>query len=177
MMTFRPGSFRLRVMVWALLGVCSALVLGGCNTAVTDQDIKDIPLVTLRKMLEDKKPGRWALIDARSPSDFAREHLPDAQNRPLDTFSGRKGDIDPALAMNATIVVYGDDPGSATAKGVVKRMLTSGYEEVYMYMGGLEEWRRSGLATVKGKVEPEAPAAAPAKPSTGGRSLRPATKP
>lgn len=125
----------------------SSLLAGGCETHITDSDIQPINLTTLRKVMEDRSENKWVLLDARSTAEFEAERLPGAVHRPLDTFTGRKGDIDPAIAKFALITVYGNNPGSAPAKAVAKRMLASGYEEVYMYFGGLEEWRRSGLAT------------------------------
>lgn len=136
----------LRAVAAGVLGVVG-LLAGGCAVNVTDADIQPITLAGLRKVMEDPKPDQWTLLDARGPAEFAQERIPGAVNRPLDTFSGRQGDVDPTLTRYALIAVYGNNPGSAPAKAVVKRLLASGYGEVYFYSGGLEEWRRSGLNT------------------------------
>ncbi len=133
--------------VAASLVVAVAGFAGGCAKNITDADITAISLTGLRKSMDTPKAGTVLLIDARGPAEFQREHIPGAVNRPLDTFTGKSGDVDTNLSRYGLIAVYGNNPGSAPAKAVVKRMLASGYGDVYFYAGGLEEWRRSGLPT------------------------------
>lgn len=137
-----PTVFAVAFWSMAVMAVGS---LGGCNDHITDNDITDLPLAQIRKLTESGKPNQVVLIDARSPREFAQGHLPDARNMTLDQFTGRRGDLDPALERFEYQVVYGNDPGSAVAKGVAKRMMIQGYKDVYMFMGGLSEWRRAGL--------------------------------
>jgi len=126
-------------------------LFGGCDGHTTDNDIIDTPIAELRKQVETSKPGQVLLIDARSPHEYAAGHIPDARNMPLDTFSGKPADRDPGIEAFEYKVVYGNDPGSAVAKGVTKRMLIQGYSGVTMFMGGLNEWRRAGM-DVKGEA-------------------------
>ncbi len=140
------GSRR-RVIPGLFLGV--ALALGGCQRTISDGDIEPISLTELRQQLDAKK-GEVAIVDARSAQSFTAERIPGARNLQITGVSGKEDAIDPVLASHGLIAVYGDDPGSAPARALVKRMLSSGYTTVKMYMGGLSEWKRAQLPTDKG---------------------------
>jgi rhodanese-related sulfurtransferase len=172
-----PSCFgRLLALSALVLSVGAAGLAGGCEVKVTDADIEPITLPALRKVMEDERPDRWVLVDSRSAAEHERGRIPGSINRPLATVSGRKADIDPALGRYSTIVVYGNNPGSAPAKAVTKRLLASGYSGVFMYFGGLEEWRRTGLP-VEGTGEvPAATPATPATPPTPAPTAPPSTK-
>ncbi len=124
--------------------VAAAALMGGCKAEITDADIKDISITKVKSLVDDPKSG-VVLIDARAPQDFSAGHIPGAKNLPMNSFTGREGDLDPAIASGKAIVVYGDNPGSSIARGTTKRMLASGYEGVFFFSGGLSEWKRSGF--------------------------------
>lgn len=128
------------------------MLLGGCTPKITQESIIDMPLKDVRSHLADqagqKDPSIILLIDARSAKAFAAEHIPDARNLTLADFPDRldkQGDLDPRIDRFDYKVVYGEDRGSIVAQALVKRMLGRGYEDVYMFMGGLEEWKKAGL--------------------------------
>ncbi|MFN0010272.1 MAG: rhodanese-like domain-containing protein [Phycisphaerales bacterium] len=120
-----------------------ATLVGGCGSEITDADIVDISITKVKSLVDDPKGG-LVLIDARAPQDFATGHIPGARNMPLSSFTGRPGDLDPSIANGKTIVVYGENPGSPVARGTTKRMLASGYEDVFFFGGGISEWKRGG---------------------------------
>ncbi|MGD9688196.1 MAG: rhodanese-like domain-containing protein [Phycisphaerales bacterium] len=137
-------------IVAGLIG--AVLSLGGCTPKITQESIKDFPLKEIRKQLDaqkqQKEPSLIVLIDARSPRAFAEGHIPDARNLTLADFpdrTDRRSDLDRRITRYDYKVVYGDDPGSIAAQALVKRMLGLGYEDVYMFRGGLLEWRSAGL--------------------------------
>lgn len=136
-----------RVIPGLFLGL--ALALGGCQRTISDGDIEPISLTELRQQL-DASRNEVALVDARSAKSFAAERIPGARNLQITSVSGKDDALDPELASYGLIAVYGDDPGSAPARALVKRMLSSGYTTVKMYMGGLSEWKRAKLPTEKG---------------------------
>ncbi|MGQ0628111.1 MAG: rhodanese-like domain-containing protein [Phycisphaerales bacterium] len=138
----RPQS--LRPLLVGLLTVAMSLLLGGCTRDVTDGDIRDMAVTRVVKLRDAKAKNGLLIIDARSAKEFAATHIPDARNCPVESISGRVGDLDPALSKFEYLVVYGDDPGSNQAKVVSKKLMTSGYDGVYMFRGGLMEWIRAG---------------------------------
>ncbi len=143
-----------------LLGVLAVILgLGGCQRNITDESIVDISLTDLRKVIDEHKSSKdkdvLLLVDPRSPRDFAKGHLPDARNMQLPSIPDRKGELDKRLERFSYVVVYGEDRGSAVAKALAKRMMGVGYDNIYMFGGGIEEWRRAGMVLVES--EPPAP--------------------
>jgi rhodanese-related sulfurtransferase len=126
-----------------------AASLGACNNDVTDADLEKriITLPEVRKELAAKSPP--LLIDARSRQDFSVEHIPGAVNMGVTSVSGMRGDTDPRLLAYPLLIVYGQDPASAGARALGKRMIASGYDDVRFFAGGVSAWKQAGLATNK----------------------------
>lgn len=133
--------------------ICMGLALtvgaGGCSGNVTDNDITDVGVTRVKQLVDTAPKSGLVLIDARSAQDYSKGHLPTARSMPLDTVSVKPRAKDPALEKAEVIVVYGEDPGSALARGVTKRLIEAGYDEVYYFRGGVLEWNRNGFPIVK----------------------------
>lgn len=129
-----------------VLAACALTAgLAGCNET-DDSDIVIAPLHDVRSLTQDaaKDPKALLLIDARSSKDFAAGHIPGAINievPDIDKKAGKKARMESYSEM----IVYGDNPGSAPAKGLTKRLLEVGYKSVRMFAGGLSEWKSAGL--------------------------------
>ena len=90
-----------------------------------------------------ESPLAVGIIDQRPAARFAAGHLPGAMNInlpavPTDAKPDRK------LKQFEVLVVYGEDPSSASAKAMTKRLISIGYSDVRFMAGGLEEWRARG---------------------------------
>lgn len=113
-----------------------------------------MPLAQVRKHMDENARSREKneilMIDARSPKAFAAGHIPDARNLTLADFPDRldRRERDRRIERYGYKVVYGEHRGDAGAQALVKRLLGLGYEDVSMYMGGMDEWRRMNLAVV-----------------------------
>ena len=134
-----PSSLACIVSAGILFG------LVGCTSTVSDKDIKTIPLSDVRTyyVLQQREPGGTiiVLIDPRTSAAYQAAHIPGARNMKLPEF--KRGDArDPELEAFDRIVVYGQHPGDYFAPGVVKRLLELGYDGVWFYAGGLDEWAR-----------------------------------
>ena len=149
----------------SLLMICLAAgLLGGCHDTINDGDIQFATLTQTRAMLQDK-PGVARAIDVRTAKDYAEAHIPNALNLDLALVSENKDSIDPALARYKSVIVYGQDPGSATARAMSKRLMRTGHGGVFMFSGGMAEWTGAGLKT-DGTGVKAAPAAPPVPPQT-----------
>ena len=74
-----------------------------------------------------------AIIDVRSPDEFADGYYPGAKNIPVNALAGRLGDVGP---KNKPVVVYCASGGrSALAQQILK---TNGFVDV-TNAGGLED--------------------------------------
>jgi rhodanese-related sulfurtransferase len=123
----------------------------GCEPDITDADIKyiDTPSVRQLTVSAETNPHAVLLIDPRAPDVFAVGHIPGAKNIDLpaiDRDGGRKKWIE----AYSEIVVYGDNPGSAVAKALTKRLLHLKYSDVFMYGGGMMEWQKAGFPVKTG---------------------------
>ncbi len=136
---------RLRFPVSVLAAL--VFVLGGCQTNITDADVKNIDLAEVRELVSSStaRPNsrELLLIYPRSSARYEQAHIPGARNLKLPQFPER-GEIDAELAAYNTIVVYGDDPADVAARAMAKRLMAIGYGRVRLFAGGLSEWRAAG---------------------------------
>ncbi|RMH14179.1 MAG: rhodanese-like domain-containing protein [Planctomycetota bacterium] len=142
---------------WYLPALASLVfgVLGCSERKVDNRDIEFIGLTQLRVLMDEARgnPDKLLLIDPRIASEFAAGHLPGAVNIRLpevDRAAGR----DPMIARHSHIVVYGNDPGSAVAQGMTKKLISRRYKNVRMFAGGIAEWRKAGFALEQSAPEP-----------------------
>lgn len=135
-------------MKQALL-ILALLILPACSQNITDTNVEETSLTysQLRKLSDDPK-GKTLLIDARTPSEFAAGHIPGAVNISVAQVSGVEGATDARLLKFATLIVYGNNPASITAKSLGKRLIATGYKDVRYYPDGFDGWKASG-----GRVE------------------------
>ena len=109
-----------------------------------DEMVKKISLKSLRVKLDQKEV---TLIDVLNENSFEMVHIDGAINIPflkLDENAAKK-QIDP----KKEIVVYSIDydcPVSKIAAGKLKKF---GYEKVFYYHGGKQEWLEAGYPVVK----------------------------
>lgn len=156
----------------------------GCERTTRDTDIKMIRLSEVRNLYDRQRGGERELalfVDPRPERAFAQGRIPGARNLRLPQVDPKR-DPDPGVAAYGTIVVYGDDPASATARGMTKRLMAAGYDGVRLYAGGLKEWTSRGYevesdpgaagpAGAPAAATPSAPAAG--APGGGGGGVRP----
>jgi len=133
------------------LGVLT-LLMGGClKSNISDKKIQYIDLARAVDLFEQqKKENDTALfIDARKPERFAEGHIPGARNMRTPDVDLRYG-TDPALERYKNLIVYGENPGTATVNAMAKRLIEVGYngfvkKRVKVFPGGWEEWEITGL--------------------------------
>ena len=89
------------------------------------------------------KPKGVLVMDTRPEDAFAAGHIPGARNLRLRDISGERRD--PRLESYKTIIVYADNPGSASAIAMTKRLLSLDYTDVRLMEEGFEGWSSRGL--------------------------------
>jgi rhodanese-related sulfurtransferase len=127
-------------------------LLGGCQR----QQVSDrrIDVITLSQALEyhrrSEKPDPEVLfIDARRRAIASQGSIRGAVNLRPDDIDLRTGP-DPRLESKEALIIYGQDPSSAVARAMSKRLIEAGYNtmlrrRVKFYAGGYNEWLESGL--------------------------------
>lgn len=97
----------------------------------------------VEKAAREGDGGTVLLVDPRHPRDFEAGRIPGARNLRLSEVPPESR-VDRSLDRYGTIVVYGNDPASASARAMTKRLLAIGYSSVRWFPGGLEEWKAFG---------------------------------
>jgi 3-mercaptopyruvate sulfurtransferase SseA len=158
--------------LYRLILVLAALAtLGGCDRKIKDTDIKLVSVSDVKLMVDraQRNPAEVLLVDPRPAKYYGAGHLPGARNIQLPQIDP-KDDPDPGISRYAAIVVYGDNPGSAVARAMTKRLLAVGYDGVRFFAGGVEEWAKRYPLEPARPPEPGGPggAATPGAPASPG---------
>ena len=134
-----------------LCGLVFAGLLGGCRGGVSD---KKIDFIDLNKAMElhsewQKDSEKVLFIDVRNSGRFADGRIQGAQNIRVNEIDLRY-DADPELLKYDHLILYGENPGSASARAMAKRMIEGGYNtilkaRVRLFLGGWVVWESSGL--------------------------------
>lgn len=134
-----------------LVGLVAVMLLGGCRGSVSDKKIDFIDLNRAMELydegLEDSE--KVLFIDVRKPERFNDGHILGARNIRVNEID-LKYDADPELLKFDHLVVYGENPGSASARAMAKRMIEAEYNtilkaRVRLFLGGWVVWESSGL--------------------------------
>lgn len=99
----------------------------------------------LQQMVET---GDVVVLEALPPEYFDKEHLPRAQNLPLDDLD----ELIPGLVpdKDQAIVTYCSNAACENSTIAAARLRELGYRNVRKFPGGKQEWIESGLAVEAG---------------------------
>ena len=104
---------------------------------MTNVELHDVDARTVKEWLDADKA---VLIDIREPDEYAREHIPGSRLVPLSAFDARDFPED-----HDKIGIFHCNSGDRTGRAA-PRILGTGFGEVYHLKGGLQAWKRAGLA-------------------------------
>lgn len=143
----RPGAFAVLSILW----VGFFLGLGGCQRQISDARIDVITLAEAVEFFEESGGAEpsVAFLDARRDSIFIKGTIEGArQLRPDDV--DLRADLDPKFESKDALIVFGQNPSTAVARAMCKRLLEAGYNSmltsrVKFYPGGYDEWLATGL--------------------------------
>lgn len=88
-----------------------------------------------------------AVIDLRSSEAFARGHIVNSRNVPMDELDARMNKL---AALKSKPVLAVCEAGVTSTKAV-DTLRKSGFESVYGLKGGMNAWSVAGLPVVTGK--------------------------
>ncbi|MBZ0171322.1 MAG: rhodanese-like domain-containing protein [Phycisphaerales bacterium] len=134
----------------AVFAIALGVFVAGCTGTrnVSDRDIKAIGLEGLIGLVEHQneapKKRRLLLLDSRSGPKYHAAHIPGARHMRTSDINAELG-RDPTIEAYKKIVVYADNPGSASSKALVKLLMSQRYDDVRLFPGGLDAWRAAGL--------------------------------
>ena len=94
--------------------------------------------------------GDVSFVDARNPDEFVAGRIPSAVNMPPSQFVG--GQIPPELHTIPTtniVVVYCGGGDCDASKLTAIRLGEQGFAKVYVFEGGITEWKAANLPVEK----------------------------
>ena len=133
----------LRLAITVLIPI-SIGTLTGCETKISDEVVQRISVTDAAQRLE-KAPGTDLFIDTRSVSQFTAGHVPGARLMQLPDVDPESPD--PGLNKYKWLIVYGQNPASAAAIAMAKRLMVAEYSDVKLMEEGFDRWVASGLPT------------------------------
>jgi len=138
------------ILAW-IAGLALILGAGGCKGNLSDKKIEFIDLNRAMDLYDDGLSDDEAVlfIDVRKPERYNAGHIKGARNIRVNEID-LNYDADPELLKFDNLVVYGENPGSASARAMAKRMIQGGYntmlkDRVRLFLGGWVVWESTGL--------------------------------
>ena len=111
----------------------------------TPSEYREIDPPTAKRMLDDRIA---LLFDIREADEYAREHIPGAELRPLSSFDPRDF---PEAAEKAAIFHCGS---GVRTRDAAARIARTGFSEIYHLQGGLAAWKGAGLPVNVNRTAP-----------------------
>lgn len=161
----------LQALVIVLIGLCLALVSLGVVPKTRTLLLGSIPEVSSMDSLRIAnfeagpveisvglarslgRSGTAVFVDARTSSDYARGHIPNAVNLPYDAPDklSRIASIAQELSVDTLLIVYCDGVDCNKAYYVASELYDFGFKKIALMVEGLEGWKREGEPIVEAK--------------------------
>jgi rhodanese-related sulfurtransferase len=125
-----------------LKGFSDDKLFGNQKTELKDSSKIDDMSITYEQMLKIIENPDFIIVDARNPVDFAKSKIGNAVN--IFPYL-EESEVIPKildLPQNKKIVVYCDGGTCDASHKVVEIMKNFGYNNVYLYQAGWEEWSK-----------------------------------
>lgn len=97
----------------------------------------------LEQMLDGSKP--FHLINVLGENEYTAAHIPGSINIPLETDDFVKAVEEEVQDRQSEIVVYCASASCTASPSAAKKLEQAGFERVYDYEGGMQDWREAGL--------------------------------
>ncbi|MBU5635733.1 rhodanese-like domain-containing protein [Geomonas sp. Red69] len=121
------------------------------QAAPAAQQAEALPMpIGLAQVKELHDSGQAVLVDARSGASFAKEHISGARSLPLEEATRQRTPQLEGVAKDAVVIAYCNGFSCHDSMDLGKLLIKAGYGSVYVFEGGLPEWRDSGYPTSGG---------------------------
>jgi len=117
------------------------VALGSAANAPTGETGGDLrPVIGTEMLRRELTAGRdVALLDVRSPGEYASGHIDGALNIPVNQLAGKLDQVRD-FQHGRELVVYCEVGGRT--KQAAKVLQAAGFEHVVLYLPGMREWRK-----------------------------------
>ena len=125
------------LIMWSMVGLVSASSMG-CGDNVSDRSLRIVTYTDVADLLD--REHELIVLDTRDREQFEAGHIPGAIHMPLSALD--EDDAKERFKPYDRVVVYGENPGSALAKALAKRLMRLGVDDVVFYEQGWSEYSR-----------------------------------
>ena len=116
---------------------------------ITENNLRGIDLAQTIKLFNEKSA---LFIDARDQWDFKKKHITGAINIPEFSFASNEPKLS-NISKDQLIIVYCSGDDCDISKRLAVQMSEIGYNNLYVFVGGITAWTEADLPTIKGKDE------------------------
>ena len=107
----------------------------------------DPPFITIEDAATKFQSSDIIFIDSRSPEDFAYGHIRGAVSIPFDYIDEHWEAVIASLDPGRTYVVYCSGTECETSLFLGRYLSDLGFEHLFIFFGGWQEWKDNGLPT------------------------------
>lgn len=93
--------------------------------------------------------GTTVVVDVREPHVFIKSHVEDSLNIPVSKLDSRLGELEALRSGNTSFVVTCES--GTHSPQACKKLVSSGFENVYLMQGGMQNWQDLNLPIRKTK--------------------------
>lgn len=119
-----------------------ALVSGGMLLFTSLKQVKGG--ISQTEAIQLMNRGKATILDVRKPEEFAKEHLNNAKNVPVEELANRLSEFDKLKEKNIVIVCQ-TGARAMKAESLLKK---AGFTHVHTLKGGMKDWQAQNLPTV-----------------------------
>ena len=117
----------------------------------SEQTLPDgLVVIDLQRMKQIYEQKDVIVLDARSNLFFKFQHIPGAQNLPVEEADQRLPEFVSKLPSDVRVITYCDSATCHFAKDLARKLLEAGHKDVAVFLGGIAEWQESGMPTTSG---------------------------
>jgi len=145
------------VLASAALGVFSNTVssrgiplLGPVPRPPVADGIRQIGLEEAHRLFDGRSS---VFVDARSPEQFRKGHIPGAHLLTLDSFQESVSAFLDLIPEDTTLVTYCDSEGCGSSREVAELLVEEGYADIRLFAGGWDQWVQAGYPQEQGGAQ------------------------
>jgi len=112
------------------------------ETTAREDGIQVVDLEGMRKVVE---AGTHVLLDARPQVDYEVAHIPGSLSLPSTELNTTFPQVQLLLTAEQPIMVYCSGRSCTESLRLAHFLIEQGYSNVYLFPGGLQQWREAGL--------------------------------
>jgi len=109
----------------------------------------DPAFVGLDEAIRLQETKSAVFLDARSSSEYAAGHIPEARNLPYYELEATQSKALTGLTDQSPIVIYCEGVGCELSFFLGRELVSAGFKNVRIFYGGYPEWSGAGLPVQK----------------------------